>query len=104
MRVSIATPAPYNIYESNLPTFDDKETNSPTRIRFDHQVTSIYPDDTTKTKPVNETNPDSRVTTESVPISGIHAKPNIDTISALSSNAFNDHNKANNTIEFDTKN
>lgn len=55
------------------------------------------------TIPINEPNPDSRITTESVPISGMQTKRDIDTIIALSSNSFEDHNKANNTIEFENK-
>lgn len=51
--IAIASPALDTIYHSNLPTFDDKAINRLTGIRFNQKGTAVYPNDTSKVRPMN---------------------------------------------------
>lgn len=63
MRAIITLTTLDTIYEYNLPKYDDETSNGPTLIRFNPQVAAIFLEDTTRTDPINETNPDSPITT-----------------------------------------
>lgn len=100
----ILVPVPDIIDESNLPTFDNGKTNCPTPILFNLEITATHPDCTITIEPINGTNYNSRVTAESIPVSAIQPEPDIETVAALSSNAIDDREKANGTIESKSKN
>lgn len=94
MPIAIAAPAPKTTYQSNLQKIKDETPSRETRIRFKPTVTVRNASNSLTTQPLSDTSPDTQMTADSVPVTGIQSEPDLETISALTPIAVEEQNRA----------